>query len=188
MYIKLALVFLLPALSVAADVHRCGDTWTNKSCDATSEATPEVAAPDTQAATRKAKAERNSWLHELEMRRFRAKREHKLDVDVGDVRQICEDLNTPATECRKAIAERSSKIEEQILHARELDLKKAELEQKAKSTPQEPPTRIIVQNNDWDYRLPRPTPYLPPVLPPTPQYRDPMKWPDDTESKPHHRH
>ena len=161
------------AVSAHAEMRECKGVWTNKPC----EEAPQHALKESssvESPLQREKSQRSLWLHDLEMKSIKAKREFKVDVDIGDVQVICHDLQISTAGCRKAIADKDALLEERITAAKTLALKKAQLE--AQTTPQQQPLQVIVQNND---HFPRrsPTPYPPPVLNPTPRIGIPLDRP-----------
>jgi hypothetical protein len=164
-YAPLFALFLLsfpwPAFS---DLQECNGTWTNVPCDSTPERVIKETTPPADGREQKDKAQRSLWFHDLEMKQIKARREYKLDIDIEDVRAICNDQKLPSENCKKATLERRAQIDTQLGQAEELKLKKKEAEKKTNSDdPLAVP--VVVQNNDY---YATPTPYLPPILPTTP--------------------
>ncbi len=168
----LALPFLLTPLSTLADLHECNGVWTNTPCQGEAQHTlaETTTTPDP---LRKELSERDLWLHDLEMRRLRAKREYNIDIDISEARALCQNIKTTAIQCKQTVTEKNVAIDGALSDAERLEQQKKDAEKKATSN--DPATVVVIQNNDG-YPTPFRTPYPPPVFP-QPHKRKPPRMP-----------
>ena len=142
------LAFNLVGTVVWAELYECNGVWTNRPCEGqSSNSMKESAAKQIDVAEREAK-EKRFWVNDLELKRLRARKEHGLEMNVGDVMELCQDSSTTLQVCRNAVAARENEIGKSILDAKNAALKQQTLEEEKRKTEAD----IVNQINVFDNR------------------------------------
>lgn len=135
------LAALMPC-GASAQISKCDGTWTNETCEGEVQASfKEVPASEPDPAAREL-SRRRIWLHDLEMLRLKAKREHDITVSTKPVEDICLTLKTPARECSNAIAAKETEINQLVTERARLALER----ERQEAQPSEGPTTVNVIN------------------------------------------
>jgi hypothetical protein len=141
------LVLLLVSPSARAELYECNGTWTNKPCSGKTQKTIDETKAQKRSPAEIEKSQKDLWLHDLETKRFNARRMHGIKIDTKDAAVICQSEKTTLLECRKAITTLEDKIEERVVAAQQLKLKKQEVESKKVEDNSSQVSRVtIIQN------------------------------------------
>lgn len=116
---SIILLFVLLITSRAgAEIYHCDGVWTNKACPGKSSAVMEESPIRTVDPKSTDLKKRNSWMHDLDMLRLKAKTEFEIEVRVDGVRDLCSQEETSLIDCNKIISEKEFEINQLILEAR----------------------------------------------------------------------
>ena len=146
-----SILLLLAPVLASAEIHQCNGLWTNKPCEGTvGESISETQTKNRSAADAE-KSQKGLWIHELDMKRLRAKKQYNISIDTQDTTLLCNTEKTSLLDCRKGITEKENLIEEKILTAKDLEIKRRESKAQAKKTPDPENNQTVVIQN-WDER------------------------------------
>jgi len=84
----------LVVLPAQAELKNCNGVWTNKDCEGkTTREIKESTVKERDPAEVQNK-EKKFWISDLELKALRAKKEHDIDIDTGDVEVLCQKPET----------------------------------------------------------------------------------------------
>ncbi len=177
----LLLLLWLPVLSPAsADIVKCGDTWTNGSCDkepatAITEKPFEEQKKDFRMASLK-----KSLLHDFTTARLDAKRRYNIQTSSSYIEEVCSEPAYTVEKCRDEIDREEARLLEKVKIAQQKEDK--EVEEKKKTASSSEQNSVVVQDIDnyWLNRYGRPNRWPPqaerPGTPPIVKPRTPSNF------------
>ncbi|MBN8550611.1 MAG: hypothetical protein J0M12_14945 [Deltaproteobacteria bacterium] len=136
-------VWLFLASTAHADIHLCGNVWTNRDCAAEEEARLEEKPYQAPNETQRLADRKKFMLNELDLRRLRVAREYKLNVEIESAREACTSAKTSLADCQKAVTEANEQLDKRVTVA---SLKNVETVKKEQSQ-----TTTVVQVIDNTY-------------------------------------
>lgn len=107
--------------SGAAEIYECDGVWTDIPCDGTvGKVIKEAKGPASGETLKKESDGRTrKWLHDLDMKAFRARREHEVDVSTATAHAVCTDLQSSEfKKCRDAIDKTEAEINKLVADVR----------------------------------------------------------------------
>lgn len=140
---KIIFLFLLILPSILrAEITNCNGEWTNKPCDGKVEARFEEVLSEEKSNEDLNKEKKQLFLNQLEILRFKAKKEHNLEFGTLEVNEICNDINTTLEDCRTKAQTKIDEINNKIN-----ELKISQNENNNKNETKEDPISVTVTEN-----------------------------------------
>lgn len=146
-------LFLVPRSS-HSQITECNGVWTNQGCESRSATVIEEKPHQPISAEQREKSQRNLWIQNLTNKLHDARRAYDIEMEIGPVASVCQDLSAPIASCREEVAVFETRLDERIDRAREI--------QNSNAAPIVEPSRsdnsqvVIIDNSSGYYPHPRP--------------------------------
>lgn len=132
-------------------MYYCDGKWTNIKCNSEPSKTLTSPSKTTRDPIAAQLSKRKLWLHDLEMLRIKAKREHDVSVSTQSVRDACLSMKNDESTCRNLIDDKEKELNKLILSYKKLEIEKEVKEVESEEKPVKTQQQVIVIREDRRY-------------------------------------
>jgi hypothetical protein len=148
---------LLFSATANAQVHKCGNIYTDKPCDQVSTSTTltQSAKPSASREDTSVKSKKRLLAHDLRTRLLKAGRKYDIDMDISQADEVCLDDSTSLEDCRKIVNELDDKLDARVVARKAAGAPKNEPPTKTRtdngpaSEVNENNSTVVIQEDDW---------------------------------------